>query len=432
MTTAAREVWTRIAIVFRFVGVYRFVPTTVNVSRACLSELEVDLRAERRDYRFRDDGARAAHRAEARSRGRGGSRSPPRASCPRGWRSSGASASRARVPVGVRDREDARVVRVERTEVHLVLARGERARRDPVDEEDRRVGLALRVLGRRPAERQRAVRLELAAEVERGRDERRTLPNVPPPSTGSGCGAGTPTMNVIENALELLAASRTMPVSVCVPFASVPVLNVAVAPEIVGAAVAAPSSVARERSVSSLAVIAIWLALAAIEPFAGTDSGTTIGMKLSTRIPPTTLWLVLPTASLTTARVVEAVACGGRVEARGVRRRPVGADRRPGRGTPAGLRERHRGRIAGRRRAQRDRPGDGGARVVQRDARRRRVDVDGDRCAREAVAREVGDDDAQVVGAAREAADAPRRVVRRARVACDVCRNRRRRSAPAT
>jgi hypothetical protein len=109
-------------------------------------------------------------------------------------------------------------------------------------------------------------------------------------------------MNVIENELELLAASRTVPESVCVPFASAPVLNVAVAPEIVGAAVAAPSSVTPvSAAMSSLAVIAIWLALATIEPFAGTDE-TTIGTKLSTRMPPTTLWLVLPTASVTTAR----------------------------------------------------------------------------------------------------------------------------------
>ena len=109
-------------------------------------------------------------------------------------------------------------------------------------------------------------------------------------------------MNVIENALELLAASRTVPVSVCVPFASVPVLNVAVAPEIVGAAVAAAvEHDARERG-DVLARRDRDLARARdVEPFAGTDE-TTIGMKLSTRIPPTTLWLVLPTASVTTAR----------------------------------------------------------------------------------------------------------------------------------
>ena len=130
-----------------------------------------------------------------------------------------------------------------------------------------------------------------------------TLPNVPPVSPPpAGGGAGTPTMNVIENALELPAASRTVPASVCVPFASAPVLKVAVGPEIVGAAAAAPSSVTPvSDAMSSLAVIAIWLALATIAPFEGTDE-TTIGMKLSTRIPPTRLWLVFPTASVTTAR----------------------------------------------------------------------------------------------------------------------------------
>ena len=52
---------------------------------------------------------------------------------------------------------------------------------------------------------------------------------------------------------------------------------------------------------SSLAVIVITFAVATIEPLLG-DVETTIGTKLSIRTPAITSWLVLPTASLTTAR----------------------------------------------------------------------------------------------------------------------------------
>ena len=75
-------------------------------------------------------------------------------------------------------------------------------------------------------------------------------------------------------------------------------LNVATAPESIGATEGAPSSVPPVTdAMSSLAVIVIWFALATIEPLAGTDE-MTIGTKLSIRTPAITYWFVFPTASL--------------------------------------------------------------------------------------------------------------------------------------
>ena len=98
------------------------------------------------------------------------------------------------------------------------------------------------------------------------------------------------------------AASWIVPASVCAPSLSEPTLNVATAPESIGITEGAPSSVPPVTdAMSSLAVIVITFAVATIEPLPG-DVETTIGTKLSIRTPAITSWLVLPTASLTTAR----------------------------------------------------------------------------------------------------------------------------------
>ena len=99
------------------------------------------------------------------------------------------------------------------------------------------------------------------------------------------------------------ARSTSVPARVCGPSASAPVAYVAVAPAIVGATVAAPSRVApvtAERF--SLAVTAIELAPATVDPSAG-DAEANDGGVLSMRRETTTLGVeTLPTASRATAR----------------------------------------------------------------------------------------------------------------------------------
>ena len=93
-----------------------------------------------------------------------------------------------------------------------------------------------------------------------------------------------------------------MPSRVCAPSLSDPTLKVATAPESIGITAGAPSSVPPVTdAMSSLAVTVITFADATIEPLLG-DVETTIGTKLSIRTPAIASWLVLPTASFTTAR----------------------------------------------------------------------------------------------------------------------------------
>ena len=165
-----------------------------------------------------------------------------------------------------------------------------------------------------------------------------TLPNVPPVSPPpAGGGAGTPTMNVIENALELPAASRTVPASVCVPFASAPVLKVAVGPEIVGAAAAAPSSVHARQRRDVLARGDRDLARArddrAVRRHRRDDDRDEV---VDADPADEALARVSDRVGDDRAEVVEPVADGRRVEARAVRSGAVGADRRPGAQRPPG------------------------------------------------------------------------------------------------
>ncbi len=121
---------------------------------------------------------------------------------------------------------------------------------------------------------------------------------------GQSAGGGPLTMvKWVVNGVVLPARSTSVPARVCGPSPSAPVAYVAVAPATVGATVAAPSRVEPVTAESdSLAVTAIELAAAMVDPSAGVAE-TNDGGVLSMRREATTLGVeTLPTASCATAR----------------------------------------------------------------------------------------------------------------------------------